>query len=95
MMRAGCWCGSSAGGGGSVVTWRRARATHRHAQRLRQAAERDELGNVSQLVGDEYESVLEDPLPAALTEGSRRASSSLMSLFPVVTGSPRAAAWLP
>ena len=31
----------------------------RYAQSLRQAAERDELGNVSQLVGDEYESVLE------------------------------------
>jgi hypothetical protein len=32
---------------------------HRYAQSLRQAAERDELGNVSHLVGDEYESVLE------------------------------------
>ncbi|HKM52495.1 MAG TPA: hypothetical protein VJY33_03735 [Isosphaeraceae bacterium] len=32
---------------------------HRYAQSLRQAAERDEIGNVSQLVGDEYESVLE------------------------------------
>jgi 5-methylcytosine-specific restriction protein A len=32
---------------------------HRYAQSLRQAAERDEPGNVSQLVGDEYESVLE------------------------------------
>ena len=31
----------------------------RYAQSLRQAAERVELGNVSQLVGDEYESVLE------------------------------------
>ena len=36
---------------------------------MRQAAERDEPGNVSQLVGDEYESVLEDPLPGALAEG--------------------------
>jgi 5-methylcytosine-specific restriction enzyme A len=32
---------------------------HCYAQSLRQAAERDEPGNVSQLVGDEYESVLE------------------------------------
>jgi hypothetical protein len=43
---------------------------HRYAQTVRQAAERDELGNVSQLVGDEYERPGR-PLPAPLAQSKR------------------------